>query len=254
MAKRIRSPNYPAISLPDAVERLAKVGNVIHSHPAERALVLDSMGYRTANGASLTVLAAMGKYGLLQRDGEDYKITERGMMYLHPNPPEERIQAIREAAAEPKLFADLSTAFSDSKVSDELLRSYLLRNGFTPQAASTALRNYRETMALVEQECGDFGEDPVEPEEGAEPVASQKQAVSASAPLEPPVSVGVPSVLPAPPSSDPFEVTVTDKIKGWFNFDNQVDLDDLISVLNAVKKRLPESRKKDDEPDNSEMN
>ena len=155
MAKRVRSPNYPAISLADAIERLEKLGNEIHSHPAPRDLVLTGMGYSGANGASLTALAALGKYGLLEREGEDFKITERGMMYLHPESDEERRKAVRDAATEPKLFAELNERFTGEKPGDGLIRNYLLRKKFTPSAASNALLSYRETMEFMEGVCGD---------------------------------------------------------------------------------------------------
>jgi len=95
---------------------LQKLGDAIHSHPAPRDVVLKSMGYSGANGASLTALAALGKYGLLRRDGGDFRITERGMMYLHPQSTEERNRAIRDAATEPKLFADLNEQFKGGRL------------------------------------------------------------------------------------------------------------------------------------------
>lgn len=254
MTKRARSPNYPSVSLSDAIERLKKLGGKIHSHPAPRDVVLTSMGYTGVNGASLTALAALRKYGLLRRDGEDFRITERGLMYLHPQSVDERSAAIRDAAAEPKLFAELNERFSGGKASDELIRSFLVRNGFTPSASAAALRSYRETMALVERECGEYDSEPDEPDEEFASMELQQSATPVSAGPGPHAPVAAISVEPAPPSKDPFEVTVTDKIKGWFRFDNQDDLDDLISVLNAVRKRLPQSRKKDDEADNSEVN
>ena len=119
--KRIRSPNYPAISLADAVERLTKLSGEIGTHPAPRDVVLKAMGYSGANGASLTALAALGKYGLLRREGEDFKIAERGLMYLHPQ-GDERSRAIHDAAVEPKLFAELNEQFSGGNAGDELVR------------------------------------------------------------------------------------------------------------------------------------
>ena len=207
MAKRIRSPNYPGVSLPDAIERLTKLGGAIHSHRAPRDVVLTSMGYSGANGASLTALAALGKYGLLGRDGEDFKITERGMMYLHPQSVEERSKAIREAAAEPKLFADLNEQFKGGKASDELIRSFLVRNGFTPSAASSALLAYRETQELVERECGDYGANSDESDEESASMEHQQPAASTSIRPEPPTPTGV--TTGANPGQ--FRVSMTDE-------------------------------------------
>ena len=203
MAKRMRSPNYPSISLADAVERLTKLGGAIHGHAAPRDIVLTSMGYSGANGASLTALSALGKYGLLERTGDEYKITQRGMMYLHPQSPEERQRAIQEAAAEPKVFADLSERFSGGGVSDELLRNYLVRSSFSPTAAASALLAYRETMALVERECGEYDTEDTELEVETPPLEPSPTPMAAR---------GKPAPSPAvvtPPGK--FRVSMTDE-------------------------------------------
>ena len=101
MNKRTRSPNYPAISLPDALERLTRLWDAIQHHSAPRNLVLEGMGYTGVNGSSLSALSALGKYGLLERNGAEFKIAERGRMYLHPRGTE-RQEVVRLAAAEPK--------------------------------------------------------------------------------------------------------------------------------------------------------
>ena len=207
MAKRIRSPNYTSISLSDAIERLKKLGDAIYSHPAPRDVVLKSMGYSGANGASLTALAALGKYGLLRRDGDNFRITERGMMYLHPQSTEERSRAIRDAAAEPKLFADLNEQFKGGKASDELIRSFLLRNGFTPAASSSALLAYRETLEFVERVCGDHGADSNESDEESASMEHQKPAESTSIRPEPPTPTGVTTTA----NPGQFRVSMTDE-------------------------------------------
>ena len=247
MAKRVRSPNYPAISLSDAVEKLAKLRGAIHTHAAPRDVVLKGMGYGSANGASLGALAALNKYGLIQRKGSDFRITERGTMYLFPQDREERMKAVQDAAAEPKIFAELNEQFPGGTASDELIRSFLLRNGFTPSAASIALLSYRETQALVERVCGQYGAKLDESDEEPASMEHQQSTTPASAQLGSPESVVEPV-----PSEAPFEVTITDKIKGSFNFNNQEDVEDLISVLNAIKTRLPRKAEQRNEQDNFE--
>ena len=154
MVRRTRSPNYPSISLPAAFDRLDKLWAQIGANPAPRDVVLTSMGYSSANGASLSALSAVQKYGLLEREGEEFSISERGIRYLHPESTGERHQAIHEAAQEPKLFADLGERFSGGPASDDLIRTHLIRKGFSVSAASTALLSYRETLAFVESASG----------------------------------------------------------------------------------------------------
>ncbi len=152
MAKRARSPNYPAIGLPEALERLQILWDAIQRHPAPRELVATGMGYSGLHGASNSAVSALRKYGLLERVGTDLQVSERGMMYLHPQEPTERVSAIREAAAEPELFATLGERFPGGVVNEELIRNYLLRNNFTGAAAANAILAYRETIDLVIRE------------------------------------------------------------------------------------------------------
>ena len=151
MEKRIRSPNYPALSLPDAVERVTTLYRNQHNHAAPREVAVKSMGYNTLNGASATALSALHKYGLLDRLGSDgVKVSERALRIMHPNSPGERRQALIDAANEPSLFAELKERFPGRLPSDEVLRNYLIRKNFAPAATSAVLLAYRKTIEFVE--------------------------------------------------------------------------------------------------------
>jgi hypothetical protein len=152
MEKRIRSPNYPALSLPDAIEKVVTLYRSQHMHPALREVVAKGMGYNSLNGASASAISALGKYGLLERIGEEIKVSERALRILHPHSPEERSAAIQEAASQPPLFAELSERFPGRIPSDDLLRNYLIRNGFAPSAVSAVIVAYRETSEMAERE------------------------------------------------------------------------------------------------------
>ena len=251
MAKRIRSPNYPAISLADAVERLTKLSGEIGTHSAPRDVVLKAMGYSGANGTSLTALAALRKYGLLQREGEDFKIAERGLMYLHPQ-GDERSRAIHDAAAEPKLFAELNEQFSGGNAGDELVRSFLLRKGFTPSAASTALLNYRETIALVERECGAYDEDPDEFDDGLAPMEHQQPAAPPS------IRPGPPAQIIATEAAIPgqFRVSMTDEFRVDVTASGlyRSEVRRLIQWLKANEELVPEKQAPESEQDTLKLN
>src|SRR5690242_15075647 len=92
--KRSRSPSYPAISLPDAVQRLRALYDNIHTHSAPRDVIARGMGYASLSGASASAISALVKYGLLDRSGEELRVSERGMAILHPHDPVERARAI----------------------------------------------------------------------------------------------------------------------------------------------------------------
>lgn len=160
MDKRIRSPNYPAISLPEAINRVTALYRAIHTHGAPREVVAKGMGYNTLNGASATAISALHKYGLLDRSGEDTKVSERALSILHPHTPQEKAEAIRAAAVEPALFAELAERFPGAMPNEDLLRNYLLRKGFAPAATVAVIAAYRETSEMVEREGAGYDSAP----------------------------------------------------------------------------------------------
>ena len=88
---RIRSPNYPAISLQEAINRVGQVHAKERQHPAAKDVAIKGMGYGGVHGTSLGALSAALKYGLLAQSGdsEDYQVTDRAVAILHPHTPEE---------------------------------------------------------------------------------------------------------------------------------------------------------------------
>jgi hypothetical protein len=149
MDKRIRSPNYPALSLPEALNRVTALYRAIHTHAAPRDVVAKGMGYTSLNGASATAISALHKYGLLERFGDEVKVSERALSILHPHTPQERVAAITAAAGEPALFAELAERFPGTMPNEELLRNYLVRKGFAPGAIGPVIAAYRDTSDMV---------------------------------------------------------------------------------------------------------
>jgi len=149
MAK-VRSPNYPSMSLPDAIEAVRKIYEKDHRNRMAKAVVAQHLGYSSLNGASLTAISAVAKYGLLDRSGEEYRVSDNALTIL-VDPPEstERAEALRAAALQPPLFAEIHRHYQGSVPSEDNLRAYLQKREFTAAAASAASRAYRDTMALV---------------------------------------------------------------------------------------------------------
>jgi hypothetical protein len=157
MDKRSRSPNYPAIGLREALERVTALYKKQHTHSAPREVVAKGIGYQSLNGASATAISALNKYGLLERTGDEIKVSERALSILHPHSDDERAAAIRQAAGEPQLFAELNERFpSPPFPSEDLLRNYLIRKGFTPPAVTGVILAYRDTIEFVQQEAGAY--------------------------------------------------------------------------------------------------
>lgn len=149
MDKRVRSPNYPALSLPEAIEKVTVLYKNQHTYGAPREVAVKSMGYNSLNGASATAISALHKYGLLDRVGDEVKVSERALRIMHPNSAEERTTAIAEAAREPELFSELNERFPGQMPNDEVLKNYLIRKGFAPSALPSVLLAYRKTIEFA---------------------------------------------------------------------------------------------------------
>lgn len=147
---RVRSPNYPAISLPEAIERVRKVYEKEHTHKADPEVVAKALGYSGLNGASASVMSALKKYGLLEEVGKDLKVSHQALTILvDPKDSLDRANLIRLAAFSPALFSELRAQYGDSVPSDENLRSYLLKRGFAQSSIDAPIRSYRETISFV---------------------------------------------------------------------------------------------------------
>jgi hypothetical protein len=146
---RIRSPNYPQMGLSDAISRTAQVFQKERQHPAPKDVVVRHLGYSSLNGASLGALSALLKYGLLDREGENYRVSDRAIAILAPHNPQEKIESVQAAAKSPALFAEILDSFKGVLPSDENLRAYLIRRGFAESAIGPVISTLRDTVQFV---------------------------------------------------------------------------------------------------------
>lgn len=152
MAK-VRSPNYPAVSLPKAIELVRKVYQSAHTHKTDPLTVAKTLGFGGLNGSSLTSISALKKYGLLSEEGGQLKVSKPALTILvDPEDSRERADAIVKAAFAPALFAEMRQEYGDAlPPRDEIIRAYLLKRGFAPGTVDSPIRAYRDTLELVEK-------------------------------------------------------------------------------------------------------
>lgn len=154
---RVRSPNYPQISLAEAVRRIDQIRSKEGRNAASREVLAKLLGFSGLNGASMGVLSAISKYGLFEDAGsKELKVSDLADAILFPHDPSEKGSALVQAANKPALFAEINEKWPDHPPSDENLRSYLMRRGFSQGALDNAIACYRETMALVTAEVGGY--------------------------------------------------------------------------------------------------
>src|SRR5208337_1691511 len=111
---RTRSPQYPAIGLKEAIEKVSAVYMRDYQAPTQRGVIASHMGYNSLNGKSLGVLSAIGKYGLLEGRGSEYRVSDLAVRILAHQPGNpERAAAVQEAASLPDLFQELDKRFAN---------------------------------------------------------------------------------------------------------------------------------------------
>jgi hypothetical protein len=151
MAK-MRSPNYPSMGLAEAIDKVRLVYQRDYRNPVDKSAVVGHMGYKSLNGASLTALSNLSKYGLLEGRGE-LRVTDDAVIVLaEPVDSQDRRAALSRCALQPELFQELKSKFPEAVPSQESIGAFLQRNGFSPTAAASAAQSFRETMDLVSRE------------------------------------------------------------------------------------------------------
>lgn len=231
---RARSPEYPAMSLKEAIERVKLVYDKDYQNRIPKAVIAAHMGYKGLNGTSLPALAALSKYGLLEGRGDETRVSDLALAIIaHPSGSPERVEALRTAATKPDLFAELAEKYPPGKSSEQAIRSYLLTQRFIPAAADIAIRTYRETMQLVESESGGYSGS----ETNLEPAAMKAEATL----YAPTVSAG----RAAKTLQEVFNLVegpVTLTLPNGLSSASFQDLEDQMSILLRRLKRMAEAK------------
>ena len=235
---RIRSPNYPGISLPEAISRISMIHSKEQHLPASREVLARHCGYNGLNGASLKILSALGKYGLLEEvNGDKMRVSPLAMNILYPASDTEKAKSIREAALSPQLFAEMAEEWGDGVPSDANMRSYLVRRNFATDAIDRVIEAYRGTTELVSRSATEY----VPP---AAPVhASAVDAVATSA-----RNAAAHAHAPAPLSAitlteNTLRVSMSDSgLEVYAGLVDVEGVDRLIRILEANKSLLPAAK------------
>ena len=155
---RMRSPNYPSISLADAIESARAIWRREKRTAVSGEVIARAWDYKSLSGPVRTKIGALRKYGLLEAHGDGLRLTDLAMHLIHSQEgSDEYQQAIKEAALKPELFRDLHATHAHA--SDEALQSHLIvKKGFSDAGAKLAAASYKDTLALAKLK--DSGYDP----------------------------------------------------------------------------------------------
>jgi hypothetical protein len=182
MGRRTRSPNYPRLTLTDAIDRVEKLYRKERTHPTTREAVAEGLGYTSINGASLGIISTLKQYGLIEEDSNGIRVSQDSVaLVMLPEGDPERTEALQRAAFSPKLFSELHDEYGDTLPSDVSLRYALIKKGFNEKAANEVIRTYRDTLDLVAEEAAEYTDAGVEDQQEVEP-QMEHAAVSPTVP------------------------------------------------------------------------
>lgn len=149
MAK-VRSPNYPNLSLGPALEAVRPAYDKEHRNKMSRSVLAKHMGYTSLNGRALGKIGAVRAYGLIEGSGDELRISDDAVAALMAPPnSNERVVALGRLALRPALFQELQKDFPHTMPSLDNLKYALVKRQFTADAAEKAAKSYLATMNLV---------------------------------------------------------------------------------------------------------
>ena len=157
MAKRVRSPNYPAISLKEAITRARELYDEETTHPTTVDVASAHWGYKSVKTGGSIILAALSAYGLMDTEGmgehRKVRVSDLGrgaILDERPDSPE-RLKLLKEAALLPKLHKELWEKWGADLPSDASVRHYLVTDrGFNEKTVGDFIAEYKATLDFAE--------------------------------------------------------------------------------------------------------
>lgn len=160
MAKKHRSPSYPALSLSDAVDRAMVLYQKEGRNKVAIHAAVQGWGYSQKSSGGMASVAALKTWGLLEDEGTGASrrvwLSPHGLDIVRDNRPNssERAKRLAEMALAPKIIATLHEQFGSDPVSDENLRYFLESAEYNPNAVKDIIKVYRDALSYVEDDAG----------------------------------------------------------------------------------------------------
>jgi len=151
---RQRSPNYPSISLPDAIKRTRRAFDLDRQAPLDRDVAAKHIGYGGRSGASDKTIGSIIQYGLFETAGKgEVRVAQLAVDIFHPLNAQQKREAIQKAAYLPEAFQLMRDRFGAGIIpSEDAATSYLIREGFLDRAIGPLYQSYVATCHFLKQE------------------------------------------------------------------------------------------------------
>lgn len=242
---RMRSPNFPALTLEEAMKVAGDLYSKVRKVTLDREAAAKELGYTGLTGRSLKVLGALNQYGLIDNVSKGKcHVTDLAETALHGFPEEEKAGAIRRAARSPALFRAIFDEYGEDIQSEHAIRALLLKRGFTDKGVESALQSFLATQrfAALNGASESYGNDePEAPESSPEVKTDDGDTVmptAHAAPKEPPQHFAPAKALYR---DQPLEFSLSSKglaVTGGTN--SAQELQTFIKKLEALAALLPD--------------
>lgn len=148
-----RSPKYPSMPLDEAIERVSQIHTAERQNTVDRETAAKLIGYRGTSGASDQALGSITQYGLIERSGRgEIRVTDLAVELIAPETEQSSYEALRTAAENPPIFADLFRRYpAGQNIVESAVKNFLIRQNFTENAINSVFRAFIETSGTVAQ-------------------------------------------------------------------------------------------------------
>jgi hypothetical protein len=191
--ERSRSPNYPAVPLDQAIDLISKLHSKSRTNIIDRESAARDIGYSGLTGRSLKLLGALAQYDLVKPSGKgNLRVTPVAVDILHGITEGDRKAALRHAGTAPRLFKSIFDRFTDGVPSENVIRSFLIQQGYADGAIGPAIKAFLETNRYLEN-AGVYDD----------PSDNDADESNAEPPAESAPQAQLPAVIPLPNTPAP---------------------------------------------------
>ena len=153
---RHRSPAYPAISLPKALERAKEFYAVQKQHAAPTTATVGIWGFGSKSSGGSQVISALKQYGLLSESGEgesrQLQLTDvaLGIIRDEREPSPDRDAAIGTTALLPKIYAEMWKKWDGNLPAEATVKYFLTHEReYNETAVPDLIASYKDTVAFA---------------------------------------------------------------------------------------------------------
>jgi hypothetical protein len=143
-----RSPKYPQLSLPKALQRLRAI--TVDSKPREAEELSVILGFVGQTGASMAVLSSLRAYGLVNKTKLGMQFSEAAIrMRAMKDTDPDYAELVETLAFNPPIYSDIRRAFGNEFPDLEKLEKFLLDQGFVEKIVPRVIQTYKDTYNFV---------------------------------------------------------------------------------------------------------